>query len=1746
MPKNNVEEAYNPFYIEPDKLEMEHFQDDFEAGNSHNEEQEMDNHLIPPKEPSVTLKTRNRGYSLRTQLLNKSMHQQAEQFLDPYNLDNGKIDNKSTPRLINQSVRFDNNIPLAEDIELKSVDNSYIPNDLDFVRNNEEYPQSNNLFNTLLTNESILDIDDTVIPNENHYIKNKKDRIRLRADSDNSNGYMNVETINLKKTMKKAPGLLKRFFLLLTGARLELPSVGGRQIPITVNLSNTEFPIVKNKNHEPLLIDERKKFPYVDNLITSSRYTLISFLPRQLFAQFSKLANCYFLLVSILQLIPSWSTTGTSTTIIPLCIFISISMLREGWEDIRRHKLDKQENNRITKIIRESESPNTLFESDMRFSKSTTSFSRLRPSGQSFDFNFEDDLELENKAEELNSFNDEQLLGGLGITVKKARWKNLKVGDIVKLGCDEWVPADIVLLTSSNEMGETFVETMALDGETNLKAKIPNIDLHKVSNKAKNLFNISGSILCEDPNLDLYNFEGSLDLPNLQTQEMMTYPLGPDNIIYRGSIIRNTDSCLGLIIFTGEESKIRMNAIKNPRIKAPKLQRKINMIVAFMVFVVLSLSCFSLMAERLYYKETIAKNWYIDGADVGVAATIMGFIIMFNTMIPLSLYVTMEIIKAVQMFLLQSDIDMYDLPSDTPAEARTATILEELGQVSYIFSDKTGTLTDNIMLFRKFSVCGVPWIHNIDLLDSEKINDPDDLSDVFSKNEEKLGAIISAGRPSLASLTSDSHKRRNIDNFGSNLNYKNISSSLEFIKYIQSNPKSLFSRKASFFLLSIALCHTCLPRRIQEEERDSIDSLEAANLNFERNNNGNENGANPFSKDSFVKNTDEDEKIEYQASSPDELALVQAACDMGFIVFDRKQKIVKLKTYPNGFEEDAEFTEYEILDVVEFTSARKRMSVIVKFPDHRIVLFCKGADNIIMERLTKSDIVADKKSQLARSVSQRKKAEAEFILNRKSIENLSPSNTPKNSLSSLTGLGRNRNSEVYDTISSVLDSDETADIYKESKKSIDIINRKKYNLAKDQYIPPTNLITDDNFIIDMTLQHIDDFSSEGLRTLLYSYKDLEIDEYKNWSKRYAEAKTSLIDRSSKIESIGEELENKLTLLGCTAIEDKLQNGVPEAIEKLRRAGIKMWMLTGDKRETAINIGYSCKLIKDYSTVIVLSNEGSENDLDKLTSIMTASEIEVNEGNIAHCVVVVDGSTLSDIESDNSVMSLFISLCVKSDSVICCRASPSQKATMVSKVRDLDKSKVTLAIGDGANDIAMIQSADVGVGITGKEGLQAARTSDYSIAQFRFLLKLLLVHGRYNYIRTCKFVLCTFYKELLFYLTQLLYQRYTLFTGSSLYESWSLSMFNTLFTSLPVLCIGMFDKDLKPSTLIAVPELYVKGIKNETFNLKIFIRWVILAGTQSTALCFILWNIYGFSALIDNTTYPLGTILFSVLIIMINTKCNIIEMHTISKLSIISWIISVLGWVVWCMLLVGLYKKKINTIFYVQHGLFEEFGRDATFWATVLILTVLGIWIDFIFYFVSICFKTSDSEVFQKLEKDAVIEKKLEMNSFYELRQGWTWLHDSQIQDEKFNSNNANDDIETKLRKNIYNFRSFMKKGSINTSEFTQMRKRKGTMVNPNELPPDTPSLVTVRSNDEYVEEMLPSGKIVKIRKDRDDFKDDGDDELLNRNYRNFFRSKNKNKNKDNTGWGNDNNDVNIDEILRERQKGLEEENMSRF
>ncbi|KAK9469649.1 hypothetical protein V1512DRAFT_218964 [Lipomyces arxii] len=1314
------------------------------------------------------------------------------------------------------------------------------------------------------------------------------------------------------------------------------PSEGGRCIPLDL----VTPPALD-------LIDERTSKPYVSNTIVSSIYTRYNAFPLLLFAQFSKLANIYFLVVSSLQMVPNFSTTGTYNSFITFMIFTNISMAREGFDDWQRHRHDASENNKEAQVAR-------------------------------VDYTEDDERTVQ---------------------WVPTPWHKVKVGDVVKLERNDWVPADLLLL-HANGMGDVaFVETAALDGETNLKAKVALPQLAELCSTDELLVSdqTRADFVFEDPNTDLYNFEGNVTIHDSK------YPLSNDNILYRGSILRNTPRAVGIVVFSGQETKIRMNASLAPRVKAPRLQGRINRIILFMVFFVVFIAGFCTVMERVWVTDQ--QLWYLSVQRIPLVQLIMSFIIMFNTLIPLSLYVSMEIVKLGQRLMLVMDIDLYHAPSITPCEAHTSSINEELGQVSYIFSDKTGTLTDNVMIFRKISVAGHSWLYDLDVQQKFLQSEVDKLESSKHRRSKSIKSLTHVApvesntyslkrNTSLASMRTGSsagpHWRSSA--YGPSVHADHsqpaaIRSAVELLQYIQHRPNSQFSRKAKFFLLTIALCHTCLPDYTETEKND--ESLNSG---------------------------DEDSKIEYQASSPDELALVRAARDLGFVVIDRQLKSVTVRTYPNGFKAEPTVETYGILNTVEFSSARKRMSIVLRFPDGRICLLCKGADAVIFDRLRSAKLALEKKAEVKRRVALRKNTEAaRAVAARESIslDRHGDSSLPGSARESLSisrgSLGLNRKEtlgQLNDFLKSAQAREAGSDVAQSPRMSFEVdlptssagVRRSSVASPLNDAPSPTistfgsplleNMVDesiplDTAQVLERTMSHIDEFATEGLRTLVYAHKFLSEDEYKNWAKIYSDAVTSLVNRSEKIEAAGEIIETELELTGATAIEDKLQNGVPESIDKLRRAGIKLWMLTGDKRETAISIGHSCRLIHDYSTVLVLRSDDPE-----MANKMAALMLELEEAeNIAHSVVVIDGATLAVVEKDMTLMTLFVDLGVKADSVICCRASPSQKALLVSVVRSKVKSAVTLAIGDGANDIAMIQAADVGIGIAGKEGRQAARSSDFSIGQFRFLLKLLLVHGRWNYVRLSKYVLATFYKEFFFYLTQAMFQQFTMYSGTSLYESTSLTMYNTLFTSLPVLCLGIFLQDLSPETLVAVPELYATSRLNKQFNLRIFVGWMAVASSQAVLVSFTMFYVYAMVWPRDNGMYPMGTLNFAAIIAAIAIKLNFVETHNRTYLNLGSILISVLGWFLWTLCLTQIYPEKL-TLYVVKDTLIQTFGPDLTWWLVLFASVGASVVFDMALVSLRAGLKPSDVDVFQQIEQHPELRARLEQEAEMEMWQSW--------------------------------------------------------------------------------------------------------------------------------------------------------------
>ena len=1251
------------------------------------------------------------------------------------------------------------------------------------------------------------------------------------------------------------------------------------------------------------LIDHSTGQPFIDNTIRSNKYTWWTFFPRQLYAQFSKLANIYFLCVSILQLIPGLSTTGTYTTIVPLMFFVGISMAKEGYEDRRRHRLDKAENTGTAIVLDIADSSLEV----MRGGKDVLK-------------------------RQLDAY-----------PLRHKKWHEIQVGDVVQLGRDDPVPADLVLLQSSNGNGIAYVETTALDGETNLKSKVvlpkfsqlgamvqepneqfpqapseavdENINLsnHRssleqgtTSHRQQGILNVlqgsehresmnahheneirqewtnvlgtldsSISVMVESPNLNLYNFNGKVVIKGED------FSLTNSEVVYRGSILRNTSQVLGLVIYSGEECKIRMNASKNVRVKAPRLQGAVNKVILMIVVFVLSLAIGNTVAYQLW-KPLEKNSWYLTDASVSLIPIFVSFIIIFNTMIPLSLYVSLEIVKVFQMFLMQTDLEMFDPISNTPMESRTTTINEELGQVKYILSDKTGTLTNNSMHFRKMSVLGLELMHG----------------PTSQPNAECYSHVESLASPAYTRTQ-------------------------ELVSYVHAYPDTAYAKVISTFLLSMALCHTVIPE---------------------------------------VKS---DGSIGYQATSPDEAALVAAAEDMGYILIDRRGQSVTIKrqSIDPGAEPTREI--YHVLDVIEFSSERKRMSVVVKTPQGRICLFCKGADSAIAQLLRLSTLANDKAQEVTKRSNLRKSIEAEEYVRRSvDIASRRPS-AGRSSFGverlSLSNMGRPsfgaKRPGAYIPLEEPLSRELPMAHGRVSLHNVTRASSSQARTSRDfgntseELAPRFGFIPSDEVVLTNCLQHVHNFATEGLRTLLYGHRWMSVVEYAAWKKKYREASTSLVDRQAKIERAAEEIEHSLELTGASAIEDKLQDGVPETIDLLRRANIKIAMLTGDKSETAINVGRASNLILSHSHLTVLDDKAP----GPLSIVLaeTIRTLSTSDPLVSHSTMVIDGGTLSTITSSIALTSQFVHLFAELTSTcICTRLSPSQKAELVTLLRQAQPHATTLAIGDGSNDIAMIREAYIGIGITAaKEGLQAARTADYTIAQFRFLANLLLVHGRWNYVRTCKYVLGTFWKEMLFYMTQAWWQIHCGWTGTSLYESWSLTVFNTLFTSLPVIFLGIFEQDYTKQVLLRHPELYYYGQQSRGFNVKIYLIWTTTAIVESAMLSFSLIALYApttgnttTSSMLQSSSsdlFALGTLSFTACIVVIATKLQFIEIGNKTWIAAIAIGLSVGGWAIWNLVLAGVYSN--NSVYDVKDGLYKRWGMEVAWWL-VLLLVVAEIWL----------------------------------------------------------------------------------------------------------------------------------------------------------------------------------------------------------
>ncbi|PAA69169.1 hypothetical protein BOX15_Mlig005692g1 [Macrostomum lignano] len=1139
--------------------------------------------------------------------------------------------------------------------------------------------------------------------------------------------------------------------------------------------SAPDVPAEPNPNHQ-----------FANNYVRTTKYSLLTFLPLNLWEQFHRFANVYFVFIVVLNFMPEVSAFAKELAPIPVLFVLSVTAIKDGFENYRRYKSDKKINHQSCRVYRQSK----------------------------------------------NCFVDEE-------------WQNLWPGDIVRLHANEVIPADILLLHSSDTAGICYIETSNIDGETNLKQRevMRGLDLRQFNPET-----FTHTVEVEMPNTDIYRFDGSVRLNGKDN----IVAIHKENLILRGCTIKNTDVLEGMVIYAGHETKAMLNN-KGPRFKRSKLERQINKDVIWCVIILFVTCLFGAVGSGVWLSGFVTPETVIflslgnDTASSPAVQAIINFwtyIIIMQAMIPLSLYVTVEFVKLGQTIYITNDLDMYDEEKDIPAECRALNITEDLGQIQYVFSDKTGTLTENKMEFKRCSIMGHDYEHSPAQIQPQKrdsrtsINSQKPILDSTTKKKEQMfnnSVIDSPADDSGAPLTT--------------LHASPMSGIRGELASMSFQPSSGDRQTLFDFFLVMSVCNSVVvsmnknqsdPETTQSQPRlaavsnkkkkskkskkkrrrgnsrdgdngesdreqprrrngnDSETDTEATRLRQRHRRDDQTSAAVPedapddvadpsttrkkrrrslsrqrgglaelpplgdgratttTANAGFSAPNDEvgtpvrgragrarrgrdggDSGVEecrysdstllesYVAESPDEAALVKTACEYGMKLVQRGPDFCSVWLPAQGH------VTIEVLHVLPFDSDRKRMSVIVRHPvTGQVILLTKGADSAIFSRLKEED-----------------------------------SNDPS---------------------------------------------------------------SDADRILLHTKLHLDQYALMGLRTLCLAIRYLGNEEYADWLAEFRRAERSIVGREEAVSRTIDQIEQQLQLLGVTGIEDRLQDGVPDTIASFRAAGINVWVLTGDKQETAIQISYSARLVTEAQRLLVLNADTLAQTEDKVRRYLQEIDCTYNpEYQIRQrrerpairddLALVLDGGTLRHCLED-SLKFDFLFLAEQCGSVICCRATPSQKAAIVSLVKE-NLQMQTLAIGDGANDVNMIQTADIGIGLSGQEGMQAVMAADFALARFRFLKKLVLVHGHWCYDRLARMSLYLFYKNCVYIMMLFWFQLFNGFSGQVHIGQLYQVCFNLTMTALAPLIMGILDRHLRADILLANPILY-----SDAQNCRSYLPW----------------------------------------------------------------------------------------------------------------------------------------------------------------------------------------------------------------------------------------------------------------------------------------------------------------------------------
>merc|ERR1712038_1988210 len=359
---------------------------------------------------------------------------------------------------------------------------------------------------------------------------------------------------------------------------------------------------------------------------------------------------------------------------------------------------------------------------------------------------------------------------------------------------------------------------------------------------------------------------------------------------------------------------------------------------------------------------------------------------------------------------------------------------------------------------------------------------------------------------------------------------------------------------------------------------------------------------------------------------------------------------------------------------------------------------------------------------------------------------------------------------------------------------------------------------------DWLTEEVDNMSREGLRTLVVARKTLSLEQYQDFEQRYSAAKLSVVNRAAQVSAVVESLQRDMKLLCVTGVEDKLQEGVRQTLETLRNAGIKVWMLTGDKLETATCIAKSSRLVSRTQNIHVFKPVSNRSEAHQELNAFRRKQ---------DTALVIKGDSLEVcLEYYEHEFMELVTAC---PAVVCCRCSPEQKAQVVRLIQQ-HTGKRTAAIGDGGNDVSMIQAASAGIGLVGKEGMQASLASDFSLTQFSHIGRLLLVHGRNSYKRSASLSQFVIHRGLIITTMQAIFSAVFYFSSISLYQGFLMVGYATVYTMFPVFSL-VLDKDITGRTALTFPELYKDLSKGRSLTYKTFFIWCLISIYQGGVIMF---------------------------------------------------------------------------------------------------------------------------------------------------------------------------------------------------------------------------------------------------------------------------------------------------------------------